>query len=217
MKHLNLFENFENSSTININDIINNKKIINYIENLPIWVKVKIQKYYDGNDIDINQLVKINNRFNIIDKVKKLYDKGITNIKDICNKILPKNESVGLIVLSIILIIIGLILITIFPIGFPGKYDLLSILIGCMFLFGGLYGFGLNYVNNKIIDTTDCEIIMKKSVKIENKYRTIILLKNNETGEYKLTNALDVLDKIDNGEILNFDDIESIENVNDLK
>jgi hypothetical protein len=111
MRHLKLYEQFstQNDYTI-INQTINNEMIVNkvmrVVNSLPNKLKNSLKEFF-SHRIDVDKIYKIEKKFNIFNKVKDLYDKGLRNINDIINRILPKNESF----LEVIAIIVALIII----------------------------------------------------------------------------------------------------------
>lgn len=126
IKSFNDFTMFENvvTSSINLNKIndyisnpLFNKKVIDIMDSIPLNIRRKIEDYCNSNDIiDIDKISYYINKYNLFDKIKKLYDKGITSFKDIYNKIInifsSSNESLVttltiIIIISIILAFIG--------------------------------------------------------------------------------------------------------------
>lgn len=120
MKHVKLYEQFtiENPEYIErINSIINNKKLIKGIystyKSLPKKFQNIIKNYVLSDRIDIGSLMKVEKKYNIFNRVKKLYDKGIKDINKIINIIFPKNEGFVLVstLLTICLIITTVLII----------------------------------------------------------------------------------------------------------
>jgi hypothetical protein len=126
IKSFNDFTMFENvvTSSINLNKIndyisnpLFNKKVIDIMDSIPLNIRRKIEDYYNSKEIiDIDKISYYINKYNLFDKIKKLYDKGITSFKDIYNKIVnifsSSNESLIstltiIIIISIIIAFIG--------------------------------------------------------------------------------------------------------------
>lgn len=105
-----LFEQYQSSSYIDvdlINKLIKDKSVMNKIQNILNAVPNNIKEFLKKDRIDVSKLIRIEKRFNIFKRVFSLYEKGIRNVKDIINKIIPKNESFTLIGLLIIVSIIA--------------------------------------------------------------------------------------------------------------
>jgi hypothetical protein len=99
MNHLKLYEEFHSQQdyiTV-VNQLINNESAMKWINktlnSLPERFRKKLINFVNKPTIDITQLEKVEKRYNILQKVKYLYDKGVKNFKDIIDKIIPKNEA----------------------------------------------------------------------------------------------------------------------------
>lgn len=92
-----------------VNEILNHPKFNKFINKIPDNLKRKITKFLNSDEVlDIDKMISFNKKYNIIEKVKKLWKNGITNINDIYNKIsnsFPKNESATIIILVIFMIV----------------------------------------------------------------------------------------------------------------
>jgi len=99
---------FDSLVISDVNELVNNDKFVNAVNNilnnLPSNIKDKLEKFL-SNKVDIDKIYKIEKKLNIVEKVKNLYDKGVTNIKDIFNRISPKNEGIFTISMVIFTII----------------------------------------------------------------------------------------------------------------
>jgi hypothetical protein len=118
MKHLKLYENFNISSDYSLanqllNDDVFMRKSMNFINSLPNKFKNILKEFFSQKKIDVDKLYKIEKRFNIFNKVKNLYDKGIRDINEIIDRIFPKNESSFLVVLFAIIIMAFVIFVAV--------------------------------------------------------------------------------------------------------
>jgi hypothetical protein len=123
MKYIKTYEKYNSSGidTISIQNILNNDKFTKIVtklyDSLPGRLKTSLINYITSNKINVDKIEKTIEKYNLRDKVKRLYDKGITSIQDIYNRITGKNESiVGIVViflLGIICIIAGFIYLNI--------------------------------------------------------------------------------------------------------
>jgi hypothetical protein len=79
---------------------------------LPNYIKRKIVKFIELNSFDADQVLTIVEKFNLYNKVKKLYKKGITKVEDILSNI--KSEVPGLAYESFGAtgLVIGIVLVT---------------------------------------------------------------------------------------------------------
>jgi hypothetical protein len=103
MKNLKTFENYNNVGVIDldsVNKVFRDKNfmdsITDIILNLPENMK-KSFNFFKKTPLDADKLNRIMNKYNFIEKIKTLYNKGFTKIKDIYNRIMPKNEEFYLI------------------------------------------------------------------------------------------------------------------------
>jgi hypothetical protein len=122
MKRIRRFnENYDSGDSelvIEVNDILSKdevyEKIDDIIRSLPTRIKSKLGEYFSDRTIDIDQIEKIEKRFNVFQRVKDLYNKGIKSASDIFSKIYPKREGLiyGIAMVVFILIIIVLTFIS---------------------------------------------------------------------------------------------------------
>jgi hypothetical protein len=113
------FEEFHQSNyVLKINEILANESLMNKLQSfynsLPSKLKRSLKDYFNGK-VDLNLLYKYEKKFNIFEKVKNLYNKGIKNVNDIIDRIFPKNEEIAIglfITLGILttLIVMGLLI-----------------------------------------------------------------------------------------------------------
>lgn len=114
------FESFTNNNQIDhiieeSNKILSNKShLINkVIRSIPKKILKKSLLYMIDNPIDIDKILYYINKYNIYNKVKKLYDKGY-NYDEMIHKLIPSNESVslifGIITIITIIVLIGFII-----------------------------------------------------------------------------------------------------------
>ena len=77
-----------------INDDGIRNKIVNVFSSLSPKYQKMILEYFSNNIIDIDKIEQIGERFNILNKIKKFYDKGINFIFNIFLD--KKNEEIGI-------------------------------------------------------------------------------------------------------------------------
>lgn len=113
MKYISLFEEFGKSTILDLNEVnrFMNSDGFAFIsktyQQLPQSIKNKVYDYISNQKIDINEIQNTVQKYNLTSKVKDILQKGVSEIKDIYNKIFNKqNESVFW---GVVLIIVGII------------------------------------------------------------------------------------------------------------
>jgi hypothetical protein len=158
VRHLKLYEQFNNSGEYEIvNQLINDEIIVNkvmrVVNSLPNRFKNILKEFFSQKRIDVDKFYKIEKKFNVFEKVKNLYDKGVRNINEIIDRIFPKNESflVGLLAIAIVAFVLitgiwGGIKITewISNRGHDGLGTILGMLWGVLII-GGFFVFIYSY------------------------------------------------------------------------
>jgi uncharacterized integral membrane protein len=124
MKNIKDFNKFNESSSYDevlilnkVNEIINNPKFNRYVNTIPSYFKSKIINFLSSGEVlDMDKIISINNKYNIVEKVQKLYKSGVTEFEDIYKKVsmdIPKNESffgaLSIFIVFLIFAIIGLV------------------------------------------------------------------------------------------------------------
>lgn len=180
------FEQYNNQFFLNLQDVekyLNNRKMMllvnNLINGLPESWRLNLSDYFQ-NEINIDQLFKYNKKLKIIEKTIKLYKNGIKNIKDIYNKIVPKNESI-FIAISIILLVVGVLLCFI---GFWYFLDdEISLKKWIMIISLFIIGVGTIFLSVKLYPEQEetKEIII--NIKMDQKKHTVVI-RMDENGEY---------------------------------
>jgi hypothetical protein len=88
MKYLKLFEEMDNQTIDldSVNKYINDKNIRNTISSIFNKLNPKYQKMildYLSKKVDLDKVEEVSKKYNVFDKVKRLYDKGINSIYNI--------------------------------------------------------------------------------------------------------------------------------------
>jgi hypothetical protein len=121
MKNIKDFNKFNESSSYDevlilnkVNEIINNPKFDRNVNRIPSYFKSKIINFLSSGEVlDMDKMISINNKYNIVEKVQKLYKSGVTEFEDIYKKVsmdIPKNESFfGALTLFIVFLTIAII------------------------------------------------------------------------------------------------------------
>ena len=116
MKYIKTYENFDEMSSENLdlylkeaNKLLENGKIDKLLSLIPNKFKNKIT---NTNELDIDRLLSIEKKYNIINKINKLYNSGVTKFEDIFNNVrcvVPTNESacIASLIFAIILLCIA--------------------------------------------------------------------------------------------------------------
>jgi hypothetical protein len=197
-----------------VNNLINNKKFIKIIKTTPEWIKSKIQKYYENNIIDINQILKIDKKYNIVKKTIDLYKKGITNIKDIYDKIFPKNESItGLIAFLLSLIFVGVTICAIYDEIIyspePCPLFLWVILSVLLTISSSILIYDIkNDKQEKKLNIMGYDIIKKTEIIINNKDNILYTLKDKKTDELKIVDKNGYKQILNQNDTINFNNVE---------
>jgi hypothetical protein len=144
MKNIKDFNKFNESSSYDevlilnkVNEIINNPKFNRYVNTIPSYFKSKIINFLSSGEVlDMDKIISINNKYNIVEKVQKLYKSGVTEFEDIYKKVsmdIPKNESFfGALSIFIVFLIIAIIGIVAFFVGdseWPAFVGVISLVI----------------------------------------------------------------------------------------
>jgi membrane-bound ClpP family serine protease len=114
MEHIKLFEEF-NTTSLNIaevNRFMNTKAystIMLMYQQLPSSLQNKVYDYVTKDKINVDDILTTIKKYNLADKIKSLFNSGITNIKDIYNSLFKeKNESVFW---GVVLVIVGILVV----------------------------------------------------------------------------------------------------------
>ncbi len=183
-------ENFSILYDINkIEELLNDEKFRNIVEKicngLPEFFKNKISKYFENNIIDIDKIKNFIEKYNVFEKVKKLYDNGVTNIKDIYDKLFPKKEAIGefIIAVSIFSILFSLVLLlhNLSLYNNKYKYGFSLMLIASLVLL--IYGANITIKNNKRVEKESkiINVEIKNEGKIDTLYLRVL-----DNGKYEI-------------------------------
>jgi hypothetical protein len=120
MKYVKTFEAFSSKFEIdeiieNTNKYLSNKKFISMINSLPGFIKSYMKKYVDKNSYDLDLISETIQKYNLYDKVKRIYDSGVRDINGFIDGVLGKNlstvrESFGLAVGVLLVCVVGLVI-----------------------------------------------------------------------------------------------------------
>lgn len=161
---------YDNDIINEINNFLNNSKFVSIIQNfyskLNPFFKKRIQNYLSSDTINLDEIKQKIEKFNIFNKIKRLFNKGIKNPNEIIDEIEGKNEEFGFIILSIA-IILALASILIGKYGFKneeGSYICLAIIL---MIFAGMTLI-TKWDSPSQIETIKKEIVVKgKTIDIE--------------------------------------------------
>lgn len=120
LKYVKTFESFSNSEfdkiAEDVNKYLSDTRFISMVNRLPKFIKNKMVNFVDKNGFDIDLIEETIEKYNLVQKVKSIYDKGVRDISGFIDSLLGKkmatvNEEIGLfggtVIVAIIILVIG--------------------------------------------------------------------------------------------------------------